>query len=260
MNAPTLPNADSEPVPGPNPNTGIGANNPPPFDQEQVDGLTKTADAFLKACDIWRKTDVTSETLAGQLGDQITGLRANKKAVDEARKAAKKPHDDAGKAVQAAFTPLLDRYDRALKIMLAKASAWSEKLEAEARAKKQAEREEAERKEAEARRMAMDAETSGSIDDQLAAEKAQKEAEKAQKAAAKDVKVNIKSASGAGRTVSTRTRNVVTIENLNLVFMHYRDDPKVHDLLVSLATAEANAKGFAGKIPGCEVKPEKYAV
>ncbi len=258
MNAPTLPTETTEP--GPNPNTGIGGNNPPPFDAGEVAELTSTADEFLKACDIWRKTDVTSEELAGQLTDQVAGLRANKKAVDEARKAAKKPHDDASKAVQAAFSPIITRYDRALKVMLEKMSAWLEKKRIEEEARKRQEREEAAAAEAEARRLAMDAEASGNIDDEIAAEEAAKAAEKQAKAAEKPAQVQARSASGAGRTVSTRTRNVVTITNVRHLFMHYQDRPEVHDVLLRLAAAEANAKGFDGDIPGTEITQKTVAV
>jgi hypothetical protein len=230
------------------------------FDPKEVASLKKTADDFLAACDIWRKTDVTNETLAGQLVDQIAGLRANKKAVDEARKAAKKPHDDAGKAVQAAYTPILTRYDRALKIMLEKSGAWLDQKQREAEEQKRLEREEAEAKAAEARRMAMDAEASGSIDDMLAAEEAEKAAAKAEKAAAKAEKVSAGSASGAGRTVSTRTRNVVTVHNVRVLFMRYQDRPEVHDVLNRLATAEANSKGFEGDIPGATITKKTVAV
>ncbi|MGB0854917.1 MAG: hypothetical protein ACPGSI_16595 [Pikeienuella sp.] len=258
MNAPTLPTETKEPVP--NPNTGIGGNNPPPFDADEVAKLTGTADEFLKACDIWLKTDVTSEELAAQLADQIAGLRANDKAVEEARKAAKEPHDKAAKAVQDAFNPIRQRYGRALKVMKEKMGAWLDKKRIEEENRKRIEREEAEAKAAEARRMAMDAENTGSIDDQLAAEEAQKEAEKAANVAAKPVNVQAKSASGAGRTVSQRTRNEVTITNIRFLFMHMQEHPDVHAVLLRLATAEANAKGFSGDIPGTNITKKTVAV
>lgn len=258
MNAPTLPNRDA--APGPNPNTGIGGNSPPPFDPIEVADLAATADAFLNACDIWRTTEIDSDDLAEQLTDQIAGLRANKKAVDEARKAAKKPHDDAGKAVQEAYTPILTRYERALKVMLDKAGAWLDRKRAEAEAQRRREREEAERQAEEARRMAMDAAATDSIDDQIAAEEAAKAAEKAMKAAARDVKVNVGSASGAGRTVSTRTRKEVEITNVRVVFMRYQDRPEVAEVLHRLATAEANSKGFEGDIPGTTITTKTVAV
>lgn len=256
MNKPVLPNetaaADAPPP--------AGHNNPPPYDVEAFAALTATADEFLEAADIWRKQEVTSDELAGQLTDMISGLRKNLKAVDEARKAAKKPHDDAGKAVQAAFTPLADRYDRALKVLLAKAAAWIAKKQAEEYERRAKAKAEADALEAEAKMKAMEAEASGNIDAQLEAEAAAKEAAKAQKVAAKETKVNIGSASGAGRTVSTRTRRVVTIVNQNRLYLHLQNDERVGDFLHSLATAEANSKDFAGEIPGCEIQEKQVAV
>lgn len=259
MNKPVLPN-ETTPDPGPNPATGIGGNNPPPYDIEKLAELKATADEFLKGADIWRTTDVTSEALAQQLTDMIAGLRANAKAVDAARVAAKKPHDDAGKAVQAAFSPVLDRYKRALDVLLGKMTAYQVRKQAEERERQRIEKEKADALAAEARMKAMEAEQSGGIDAQLEAEAAQKAAEKAQKAASKETKVNVGSASGAGRTVSLRTRKVVTITNIRHLFMHFQENERVIEVLQAVATAEANSKDFAGTIPGCTIEEKQVAV
>ncbi|MCB1341403.1 MAG: hypothetical protein KDK24_10130 [Pseudooceanicola sp.] len=257
MNKPVLPN-DTQPAEEALP--PAGHNNPPPYDLEAFAALTKTADDFLKGADIWRKTDIASEAMAEQLSDMIAGLRKNAKAVEDARVAAKKPHDDASDAVQAAFKPLAERYKRALEVMLAKAKVWVDKKKAEEAERKRKAQEEADALAAAAKLKEMETAQSGNIDAQLEAERAAKEAEKAQKAASKDVKVGIGSASGAGRTISSRSRKVCTLTAIGAAFLHYRNDPKVAEMLTSLANAEANAKGFEGDIPGFDIKTVESAV
>ena len=86
----------------------IGHNNPPvdPLDAhdlairdlaELVSGMT--------AVETQEQADAV-EAIAKQ-------CRSQRQAADEARAAEKKPHDDAAKAVQAAWKPLLDRCDKA---------------------------------------------------------------------------------------------------------------------------------------------------
>lgn len=257
MDTPTLPNLDQ---PGPNPNTGIGGNMPPPeaaFNAEELAALKDKATAFIAASEVWLKTPITSDALAEQLTDQIAGLRKVFKDADAERKAKKQVWDDKGKEVQAAYTPILDMITKAAELLKAPLLAWAEEKQRLADIERAERIRLANEAAAEARRLAMDAEASGSIAAQVEAEAAKAAAAKQEKQAARPVNAAVKSASGAGRTMSTRTRNVCTIERISALFSHYRENPKVAEVLLSLANAEANSKDFdlaAGhSIPGVSI-------
>lgn len=239
----------------------MGDNNPPPFDPEVRDNLSAKAQEFIDASNHWKKAgEVTTEHQAGQLTDQIDGLRGLYKKVDTARKEAKQPHDAAGKAVQDAFNPILTKLKRAadaLKPMLADYA--TKKAEAEAEAKRKAE-EEARKKAEEAAAALKAAEESGDIGAQVDAEEAAKAAEEAAKKASEPTKTNVKSATGAGRTMALRTQKEVEVTNVRVLFMHFHEHPDVLAVLSRLATAAVRAKGYdheAAPIPGIKITERK---
>lgn len=233
---------------------GMGHNNPPAYDLAAFEELQNDAAAFIAASNAWLKTPIDTEEKAEKLSDQIDGLRKLYKRADEARKDAKKPHDDAGKEVQAAFAPVLDRVTKCADLLKPVLAGYL-KAKAEAEAKRKAEEAEAARKaKEEADRLAAEAEATGDIDAIVEAEERAKEAKKLEKAAAKPVSTGVRSASGAGRTMSIRKRKVCKIEAINAAFVSFRDDPKVADLLISLANARANSAGFEGTIPGFKIE------
>lgn len=93
----------------------IGANNPPeptPFDaiKVHVEDLTETARGFLDG------SGVTTQAEADAVAKLMDEGRKASKAADSARADEKKPHDDAGKAVQAKFKPLIESADRVVTI------------------------------------------------------------------------------------------------------------------------------------------------
>ena len=93
-----------------NPRAVIGGNNPPPYDPEKLAECQKKVTDFTDAAGAWldlKKIDTADQ--AEKVTDFVTGARKVWKEIDETRKAAKQIHDEAGKAVQAAFTPLLDK-------------------------------------------------------------------------------------------------------------------------------------------------------
>lgn len=224
---------------------GMGHNNPPPYDPEVLAAHAAKVDEFLEASRLWLGVkEITTEEHAGQLADQIDGLRGLQKKVDEARKAAKKPHDDAGKAVQEAYNPLIAKLQKAVDYLKPMLGRYAEaKARAEAEAKRKAE-EEARRKAAEAEAELKAAQESNDISAQIDAEEAAKAAEKAQKEAARKTDTGVKSASGAGRTMSMRTVKEVQITNINVLFMALRDEPEVQEVLHRIATRIVRAKGY----------------
>ncbi|MBS8227134.1 hypothetical protein [Vannielia litorea] len=240
---------------------GIGHNNPPPYDPEALSEHKSKADEFLAVTQQWLGLEkIETEEHAAQVTDQLDGLRGLYKKVDGARKAAKKPHDDAGKAVQAAYSPILTKLQRAADALKPKLGAYVEaKARREAEAKRKAE-DEARREAAAAERALREAEASGDISAQVEAEEKAKAAEKAAKEAQKAPDTRVRSASGAGRTMSMRTVKEVEVVNINVLFLHYRDHPEVKALLQRLATADVRATGYdhaADPVPGITVTERK---
>lgn len=239
-----------------NKTAGLGHNNPPPYNPEELAQFDATVSEFLRATQQWLNIEaVETEEDAGKMADQITGLRGLWRKVDEARKAAKKPHDDAGTKVQTAFAPLLTKLQRAadaLKPKLVAFEAERSRKEAEARAAREAE---ARRQAEEAERLAREAERTNDIGAQVEAEEAAKAAEQAQRKAQRQTSRGIQSASGGGRTMSVKKIKEVNITNINLLFMHFRDHPEVAATLKGIATAAVRAKDYdpASPIPGVEV-------
>lgn len=257
MNAPTSPGDWKNDQPA----AGLGHNNPPAFDQSVVDGFDERISDFLEVTQTWLDLEeVTDEQQAGLLTDQIDGLRGLYKEVDIARKAAKKPHDDAGKAVQAAFTPLLTKLKMSADKLKPKLEAYATKRAREEEQRKQRELAEAEARRKEAEAKAKAAEASGDIGAQVDAQEAAEQAEKDAKEAAKAPDTKVRSATGAGRTMALRTVKEVEITNINVLFMHYSDEPKIAELLTSLATAEVRAKGYdhaSAPVPGIKIHEVK---
>lgn len=223
----------------------IGGNNPPPFDPETHAEYQATVAEFMAVSKQWLDLEaIATQQQAEQLADQVTGLRGLFKKVDDARKAAKKPHDEAGKAVQDAYNPILAQLKRAGDALKEKLGVWATKREEEERQQKAQEAEAARKAQAEADERARIAAQTNDISAQVEAEAAQKAAADKAKAAEKTIDASVRSASGAGRTMATRTVKDVQITNINVLFMHFRDHPDVADVLTRLATAKVRAKGY----------------
>ncbi|GGE24071.1 hypothetical protein SAMN05421774_10889 [Gemmobacter megaterium] len=219
-----------------------GHNNPPPYDPDKHADLAARVEKFMATCNEVRAAgEITSEENAQHLSDLIAGLRGLKKQVEAQKKADKAPHDEAGKAVVAAFSPLEERLERAAKAMLVVMQGWLDKKKAEAEAEKARKAAEAEAARKAAEDAAAQAAATGNIDAEIEAERLAKEAAKAEKRAAKQVKVSVGSATGAGRTVSTRKVRSAEITNARALFLRYADHPKVLDVLQSLANADVRS-------------------
>ena len=238
----------------------MGHNKPPAFDQAAVDALTKKVTDFTDAAGAGKELkEIDSEAMAGKLADYITGARKVHKDVDEARKVAKKPHDDAGKSVQAAFLPLLDKLKKSADDTKKLQTAWLVKQEKIAQDKRRKEEAEAKAKLEEAQKQAAAAEARNDISGEVDAGKAIKDAANAVKRAAAPVKVGAASASGGGRKIALRTVRSAEVTNVFQAFNHYKDHPELIALLERLATAELRSAGDDFNVPGFNVKEEKKA-
>jgi len=161
----------------------IGHNNPPvdPFDAISADIL----DLFELA-----ESALTGEPIANQAqADQINqiakdALKAGQ-AADTARKEEKRPHDEAAKAVQAKWTPLITKADLARSTALKALTPWNLEIQRqkdEAAAKARAE---AEALAEAARKVAQEAAASADLSARAEAEILLKEADRATKTANK---------------------------------------------------------------------------
>jgi 23S rRNA pseudoU1915 N3-methylase RlmH len=221
----------------------LGHNKPPPFDPDQHAALAQTVGKFMDASNRVREAGpIQSEEAAQLLSDHIAGMRGLKKKVEETKKAEKAPHEEAGKAVLAAFTPLEERLDRAIKAMLAIAGEYLERKKAEAEAEKRRKEAEAEALRKAAEEAAATAAASGNLDAELQAERLAKDAAKAAKDSARSVNVGIASATGGGRTISTRKTREAEILSINKLFLRYREHPKLIEVLQGLANADVRSK------------------
>lgn len=237
----------------------MGHNNPPEplaYDPVAMAALQKTTDAFVAASNKWLPIEVNTEALAEQLTDQIDGLRKLYTQAEAERTEAKKPHLERGKAVDTAYSTIKAMIETSANLLKPKLAKYVEIKTKRLEAERQERIAEANRIEEAARLKRIEAENADTVESKVAADAAEKEAAKIVKAAAKPVQTAVKSSSGAGRTMSQRSRKVCTVENIRHLFLHYQERDEVKDLLTRLANAEANTAGFPkdGTIPGVSIK------
>jgi len=161
----------------------IGHNGPPadPFDAISADIL----DLFELASSALTGEPITTQAQADQIEQLADDCRKAEQAAEAARKEEKRPHDEAAKAVQAKWKPLIDKAELAKATALKALTPWKLEIQRqkdEAAAKARAEAEsiaEAARKAAQAANAANDLAAREEAEALLAA------ADKAQKAANK---------------------------------------------------------------------------
>lgn len=241
---------------------GVGHNSGAVFDEVARDNLDATADEFLIASQKWIDMSALSTDIqAAQLTDQIDGLRGLMKKVEDARKADKKPHADAAKAVDDAYRPVTAKLQTCMAGLKKLADSWLQLKRAQAENERRQREADARAKQEAADRAAAEAAQGNDLAAQIAAERAAKEAEEAQKAADAKIDTSMRSMSGAGRTISTRTQRTVVIKNVRQLFLHYQDHPRVMEVLQSLAQADVRAKDVDHtQIPGIRIEETEVAV
>lgn len=240
---------------------GLGHNNPPPFDQAVIDGIRAKASAMLEDSKEWLKKGALEDDTQAQLAaDHIAALRKLKAEATKAKADAKKPHVDASKAVDAAFGAVVDGIEKMISRPLDMQTVYLREKQARLEAEQKAEQERiaAEKAENEAKLAA--AAASGDAIAEAEAEKAAKALEREEKRAAAPVKASVGSATGGGRTISTRTLRSAKITNARLLALHFCNDPKLIETLQSLANAHVRAAAFDGvDLPGTETYTEEKA-
>jgi hypothetical protein len=201
---------------------------------------------------------ITTQGQADEIGKLLDMIRTAKKDADNERAAEKKPHDDAAKAVQTKWKPLIDRCDIATDTAKKALIPWLEHLEAEQRAAAAKAREDAEA----ARLAALEAERAATASADLeAAERAnaaRKEADVAQKQANRAEKAKAHAAGGS-RAIGLRSYWIAEITDRRELLAHYMRT-RATDLEVWLQDqAQKDVNAGIRAIPGVLVKEDRRA-
>ena len=229
--------------------TSIGHNNPPvdPFDAFAA----HIGDLFEEAKNFLDGAGVESQGQADAVATLMDQLRKASKDADKARTEEKKPHDDAAKAVQAKWKPLLDKADLATRTAKDALAPWLQKLEDEKRAIAEAARREADAKAAAAAEAMRHAQSL----DLAAQEQAEAllKAAKQSEAAANRAENDKAHAHGGARAAHLRSYFAPELVNPSEALRHYvqTNPDAVKAFLLDLAVKDV----ASGKrtIPGFEV-------
>ncbi|ABD27456.1 hypothetical protein Saro_3021 [Novosphingobium aromaticivorans DSM 12444] len=217
-----------------------GHNNPPPLEawSMHIESLFEVANGI---------TDVTNDEQETALDELLDEFRKARKEADGERTAEKKPHDDAAKAVQAKWKPLLDRCDLATGEIKARLTPYRT---AKQRAKDEAARKA--REEAEARqKAAQDALRSDDLEARYQGEI--------------ELKAATKLATSANRiereATGLRTYWTATITDRRAALGHYiAEQPEAFEaLLQELADRDARSPAARREIPGVTFTEQKRA-
>jgi hypothetical protein len=231
----------------------IGHNNPPeptPFEawKAHLDDLRTEAGHWLDG------SAITSQAEADAVSKLLDAFRKAGKDADKARAEEKRPHDEAAKAVQQMWKPLLDTAELASDTCKKVLAPWLQKLEEEQRAKAVAARKQAEE---EAQKAAEALRASGTeIDAREQAEAQVRSAELAQAHAERAEKQKAH-AKGGERAVGLRTYYTPVMVDRKAALLHYlaQQPDAFADLLQKLA--EIDVRGGKRSIPGFEVREDR---
>ena len=240
-----------------NPRVQLGNNNPPeptPFEaiHVHIEDLTETAKGFLDG------SGVTHQDEADVLAQLMDEARKASKAADQARAEEKKPHDDAAKAVQAKWKPLIEAGDRIVTICKQALAPYLEAQEAEKRRVAEEARKAAE----EAAAKAAEAARAAAATDLAAQEQAEALAKEAKAALTAANKADKDKAHGVGgsraATLRTTYRPVMVdgVEAARWAWQNRREECEA--FFLSLAVTEV--RNGKRQLPGFDVIEERSVV
>ena len=226
----------------------IGHNNPPAVDAfgMALDDAYETAKDFLDG------SPIENQGQADAIGRIISEVKKIKRDADAARAEEKRPHDDAAKAVQTKWKPLLDRADTIVKAAQAPLSAFLNKLAAEQAEAERIAREEADRKAQEA--IAAQRACEGNVEAIERAKTLQREADEAEKAAKRAGKAKAH-VTGVDRAVGLRNYDVVTVTDARAALLWIAKNDKA--ALDAFVADYARRFGPARQIDGVTVTQER---
>ncbi|HRK67168.1 MAG TPA: hypothetical protein PKY73_06405 [Hyphomonas sp.] len=232
---------------------------PPPYDLARHTAFKLRVTAFADACGKWRDLGVISTAeQSAKLTDFIGGARGLTKQIEDARKSEKGIWDAKANAVQAAYVALIETMTKAAETVKPLQADWLRREQARIDAEKAEAARVAREKADEAARLAAEAAARNDVAGEVEAERLAKEAAKEQKSAARHITAKAGSATGGGRAMALRTVRTAEIHNFNGVYLAFRDDPAVREVLQRLADAAVRAGvEFDPKV--LTVKEEKVA-
>jgi len=215
---------------------GIG-HNLSPYEQmkSRVAELVDNANRWLA-----ERPEITDEDMAAKCNDFVSQLTSQGKAVEAERGEANKPHRDAQAENNTKYKTLGTLIETAAKLMKAKRSAWLQKKEAiRVEAARVAEEAALEAMRiAEETAAALEAEGAQTVEQVIEAEETAAAAEVAVKEAAKIANSKVTVSSGVGgHNAGLLPVQHFEITDQDKAFAHFRDHPKMHDLINELAGA-----------------------
>jgi hypothetical protein len=189
----------------------------------------------------------------------IASLEKASKEAEAQRAAEKKPHWDAGKAVDAAWSPVKDKLEKALRTAKRAMTPWLEALQAEQRRRADEARREAEAAEERLRAQKIEARERGALADEDVTEALEADAKEAARAAARLSKETPVVRSG-GKTLALRDVWLVNVTDHAALLKHYK--ATAPDLLKAwlFEQAQKDVRSGARHLPGCSIWSEKKAV
>lgn len=182
------------------------------------------------------------------------------KEIDARRDEEKRPHLEAGRAIDGAYKPLIEACDDIVKAMKRKLSVFLDAREREARriaeekARKLREAEEAARKAAEPEEDPFLAATADAVAFDVKAAHAEAKIAEAQVAASS----RVSSAAGGFAATSLKTKRSAKVTDWGALAAHYLGRGEVRAVLEQLANADIrHSKGAEISIPGVEIVTER---
>lgn len=241
----------------------MGHNNPPeetPFEAVSA----KILDLYDKAGKLCDGEPIGSEKQATEVSTLISDLRIAAKEAETLRKKEAKPHDDAKKAIQARYNPLIQKdkgkTELAIEMLKGAMVPWLEKKQ---RAKEEAEqraREEAEAERLKAEQAMAAAQASSSLKEREEAERLADNAELAEHAAKMVGKQSTTVKNGNARGTYLKSIYTPTITDRAAVCAHYWNTNQ--DALMSKIMELVRSDFSAGNrnIPGVQCNETKTAI
>lgn len=229
----------------------LGHNLPPAYDVDAFEAIKVEAMTWADAgADFLRMPDDLDDANAFALAEYLEGVAAMISKVEAARKAAKDPHQAAGRSVDDAYKPLVEGLEE-LRVAL-RDGRLTDYLVRKSAAEHDADASlNLERELSELNRAAASCDRAG---DTIGASDARRQASAVENqllAAARE-KPTARIQSPGGRTFSLRATQRARLANAAIAFQAFREDPRVAELLEKLAN-ERLRKG-AEAVPGFDVE------